>query len=150
MKLRRMKTKILAAVFAVGILWACKKNAYNTKPTIKIKSINTNVVEVNGSLRIQLEVSDKEGDVTNTLFMQKVRVNLRTTPTLRDTLYLPIPDAPNSQDGTVDLNLSYNDYLTSAINPNGQNDTLLLKFALKDKANNVSDTLTTDRIVIIR
>jgi hypothetical protein len=148
--MNQMTTKILLAAMMIGILFACSKNTYNTKPTLKIKSISKNVVEVGESLIVQLEVTDKEGDVTDTLYFQKVRINQRKTFTIRDTLYFQIPDAPSSSDGIIQLDLDYNNYLVSAETPT-QNDTLLFRFALKDKADNVSDTVTTSEpIVIIR
>jgi hypothetical protein len=144
-----MSTKILVTIILTGFLLACGKNVYNTKPTIKISSVNTNVVQVGGTLTFDIKVTDKEGDVTDTIFMKKVRLNRRARPTLRDSFALKIPDAPNSPDGTVRLDLTYQNYLISAESPI-ENDTLVFKFALKDKGNNISDTITSEQIVIIR
>jgi len=151
-----MKTKILVIALLAVVALACSKNAYNTKPTLKIKSVSKTYVPFQEPLVIELEVTDKEGDVTDTLFLKKMRLNQRTTATLaNDSLYFQIPDAPNSSDGIVHLELGYNDYLVSAIDPNGPgntkiNDTIIFKFALRDKAKNVSDTVTTEPIVIER
>ncbi len=146
-----MKTKILVSVVLMVVIWACSKNTYNTKPTIKIKSISTNVVQNGNDLTVQLQVTDKEGDVTDSMSITKVRVNQKVAPiTVRDILYFKVPDAPNSIDGIVQLDLKYQDHLISAQNPLGENDTLLLRFALRDKAGNVSDTITSDSIVVIR
>lgn len=144
-----MNTKILLTIILTGFLLACSKNTYNTKPTIKISSVNTRVVAVGGTLTFDLKVTDKEGDVTDTLFVKKIRINKRVRATLRDSFALKIPDAPNSSDGTVRVDLTYQNYLISASSPI-ENDTLLFKFALKDKAKNISDTVTSDPIVIIR
>lgn len=144
-----MNVKILIALILAGFLSACTKNTYNTKPTLKLKSVGTDVVPINGTLVVNLQVTDKEGDVTDTLFIKKVRINKRTTATLRDSFKLKIPEAPNSTDGTIRVDLDYQSYLVSAFAPI-ENDTLLLKFTLKDKANNVSDTVTTGPITIIR
>ena len=144
-----MNTKILFAIILTGFLSACSKNAYNTKPTLQLTSVNTNIVPFNGTLVVNMKVTDKEGDVTDTLFVKKVRINQRATATIRDSFALKIPDAPNSPDGTIEVDLSYQNFLISATSPI-ENDTLLFKFALKDKANNISDTVTTDPIVVIR
>lgn len=144
-----MNTKILLIVILTALLSACSKNAYNTTPTLKLTSVNTNVVPFNGTLVVNLKVTDKEGDVTDTLFVRKVRINKRTTATVRDSFALKIPDAPNSPDGTIEVDLNYQNYLISATSPI-ENDTLLFKFALKDKGKNISDTVTTEPIVIIR
>lgn len=144
-----MRTKILLTIIAFGFLLACSKNVYNTKPTLKISSVNTNVVANGGILTFDIKVTDKEGDVTDTIFVKKVRLNKRVRETIRDSFALKIPDAPNSTNGIVRLDLDYQNYLVSAKSP-VENDTLLFKFALKDKAKNISDTVTSDPIVIIR
>lgn len=144
-----MRTKILITLFLTGVLLACSKNVYNTKPTIKITSVSSNVVPPNGTLVFNIKVTDKEGDVTDSIFIKKVRTNQRATPTIRDSFAFKIPDAPNASDGEVEISLDYQKYLVSAITPNG-NDTLLFKFALKDKAKNTSDTITSGTIVILR
>ncbi len=154
--MKQMKTKILVSVVvaALMVVVACSKNTYNTKPTLKIKSFSTNVVQINQGLTFQLQVTDKEGDVTDiekAMSIVKVRLNQKTTPiTLRDTLFFKVPEAPNSTNGIIQFDLEYTNHLISAQDPNGQNDTLQLRFALKDKAGNVSDTVISDPIVIIR
>ena len=58
----------------------------------------------------------------------------------------------------IELQLKYQNHLLSAINPpssggippNLHDDTLIFKFALRDKAKHISDTVTTDPIVIVR
>ena len=150
-----MNTKILLTFFFAFVLIACSKNAYNTKPTLKIKSISKSFVPFNETLVLQIEVTDKEGDVTDSLFMRKIRINSLQKPTrANDSIHFRIPDAPNSPDGIVQLELNA-DYLESAIDPNGPgntkiNDTIIFKFALRDKAKNISDTITTNPIVVER
>lgn len=147
--MRIMRTKIWLVVFGVLVLSACKKNTYNTKPTIKIKSVSSSFIPFSTPLDLQIEVTDKEGDVTDSLYIRKVRINKRTTRTLRDTIRLQIPEAPNSSDGIVQVSLDYNTYLVSALTPT-ENDSLILKIALRDKARNLSDTVTSDLIVVQR
>jgi hypothetical protein len=146
-----MNTKIWLAIFALCILFACSKNTYNTKPTIKIKSISGNFFGFGQGLNMELEVTDKEGDVTDSLYIRKVRVNKRITETLkgRDTLRFKIPDAPNASDGIVAVSLDYNNHLVTARTPI-ENDSIIFKIALKDKARNVSDTITSELIVVQR
>ena len=147
-----MKTKILVAVLVVGFLAGCGKDKYNTKPTLVFKSVSADVVPVRGSLRFEFEVFDKEGDISDTFYIKKVRLNKKKTATVRDSVKLRFPDVPDTRKGIIELNLTYDNYLTSAIDPGNppQNDTLLFKFAIRDKAKNVSDTFTSNPIVIIR
>jgi hypothetical protein len=144
-----MTTKILLTLLLTGFFASCSKNEYNTKPTIKITSVSKNVVQIGETLTFEIKVTDKEGDVTDSLYLRKVRLNKRARPTLRDSFALKIPDAPKTTNGTVKVELEYNNYLVSAISAI-ENDTLLFKFALKDEAKNISDTATSEQIVIIR
>jgi hypothetical protein len=147
-----MKTKILVAAIVVIFLAACGKDKYNTKPSLVFKSVSGDVVPIRGSLRFEFEVFDKEGDISDTFYIKKVRLNRRTTPTIRDSVKLRFPDVPDTKKGIIELNLTYDNYLTSAINPGNppENDTLLFKFVIRDKAKNVSDTFTSNPIVVLR
>ncbi len=70
-----MKTKILFSIAAVIFLAACGKDKYNTKPTIQLKSVGNKVVSFNGILRVEFEITDKEGDISDTLYIKKIRTN---------------------------------------------------------------------------
>lgn len=142
------------------LMLACGKDKPETKPSIKITSVSGNIVPVSSSLAITLEFNDKEGDVNDTLFVWKPRLN--TIPpvsgiTLRDSFPIRIPDFPSKSTGEILLNLEYDSYLVSAQTPpvdpvTGENiaDTVLFRFVLKDRAGNTSDTVQTDKIVILR
>ncbi len=147
-----MKTKILVAIVIAGALAACGKDKYNTKPSLVLKSVSTDVVPVGGTLRIELEVFDKEGDISDTFYLRKVRINKQTRTTIRDSFKIRFPEVPDTKNGIIELNLGYQNYLISAINPGNppQNDTVIFKFVIRDKAKNVSDTVSTNPIVILR
>jgi hypothetical protein len=77
--------------------------------------------------------------------------------TIRDSFALKVPDFPHNSKGEIKLTLDYNNYLISAINPPTSGnppvpnpDTLMIRFALKDKANHISDTVETGPIIVIR
>ena len=150
--MKQMKAKILVSgLLAILLFGGCTKNTYNTKPTLKITSINGNVFENGSTMILQIQVTDKEGDVTDSLFMRRIRLNQNVRATTAvDSIYFKVPDAPNTTDGTIQLNLGYTNYLAAAIDPGNQNDTLVFKFALRDRAGNVSDTISTEPIVAIR
>ena len=152
-----MKKLLLPATLLIFIM-ACNKDKFQTKPQIEIKSINTTVVPVNGSLVITLTFTDKEGDVSDSLFVKKKRLNLTIVQTIRDSIRYKIPDFPDHSKGEMQVTLDYQAIL-SAITPppipgsnppRNQPDTLIVKFAVRDKAGNASDTLSTDKIVVIR
>src|SRR5438128_10832259 len=118
-----MTTKVLLTIMLTAVFAACSKNEYNTKPTLKIESVSTNVVQVGETLTFDIKVTDKEGDVTDSFYIKKVRINKRARPTLRDSFALKIPNAPNTSNGTVRVELDYQNYLLSAISA-VENDTL--------------------------
>lgn len=153
-----MKSKLLLILLAVVIVTGCNKDKLDTVPKLKLKSISNSVVPVNGSVRILLEFADKEGDLTNSIFVQKIRTNKTVVPTTRDSFSLKMPSFPANSRGEITIDLNYQEIL-SAINPPtipGSNppakqpDTLLVKLAVRDNAAHVSDTITTPQLVIIR
>lgn len=144
--------------FVVTVI-ACNKDKFLTKPTIKIKSLNTEFVPLNGNLIITLECTDKEGDVQDSLIIIKRRLNGRVVTTLRDTIRYKFPVFPNTPRTEIVATLDYqNDIISAQSPPNipGTNppqkelDTLILKLAVRDRAGHTSDTITTNRIIVFR
>jgi hypothetical protein len=150
--------KFLVAFTLLMLLIACDKDKFETKPQIKIVSVNRDVVEKNGSLQFLLEFTDKEGDVDDSLFVIRQRLNKRGPVTLFPSPY-GVPEFPNQSKGEIQVTLAYSEGLTFGISPlriPGSNpaefepDTMRFKFVLKDKARNVSDTATSKNIIVIR
>ena len=146
---------ILVIAVAAG---ACKRSKFNTKPTLTLKSQNGNFVPVGATLVLDFEFTDKEGDVDDTIYLKKIRINTIKVPTIRDSLALQVPTFPKNTKGEIRLQLDYNGFMISAINPPSDpnnpgkkiSDTLMMKFALKDRANNISDTVTVGPIIVQR
>ena len=151
-----MIVKILVTIFIFGVLAGCSKSGSNAKPVLKFKSVSANVVPQNGTLTFNFDATDNEGDLTlDTIFLKKVRINRRIVPTItsRDSFFIKVPTAPATSTGSIQLDLTYQNYLVTGNPPAGtspENDTLLFKFALLNKAKHVSDTFTSEPIVIIR
>jgi hypothetical protein len=141
----------------VMIAAACNKDKFQTKPTLKFKSENGNLIPINAAYIVEFDFTDKEGDVNDTLYVRKFRINQLQVPTLRDSFKLQVPDFPENNQGVIKVQMDYQNYLISAQNPpntgnppHPEPDTLMIKFVLKDKGNNLSDTVTTGPIVVIR
>lgn len=144
------------------LVLACGKDKPATKPSIKIKSINTSEVQPRDPLSITLEFSDKEGDVSDSLYVKRDRLNKIPgdfgNKRTNDSFFIIIPDFPSKSNGEILLNLKYDGFLADAESPhadpsqpNGKvPDSIQFRFALQDKGGNTSDTLTTGQIVIIR
>jgi hypothetical protein len=142
------------AVIAV----ACGKDKFQTKPTISIKSINTDLVPANGTFVVTLECTDKEGDVQDSVLIIKKRLNKRVVATIRDTIRYKFPSFPKSSRTFVEATLDYQTIISAITPPNipGSNpvqkerDTLLLRFMVRDNAGNTSDTISSKQIIVIR
>lgn len=154
-----MKRFVLFSTLAV-LVFACSKDKFETTPQLRLKSQSVEVVPINGNLRLVFEFTDKEGDINDTLFFKKERLNIRKVETKVDSLGIPVPDFPKTQKGEFIINFDYESYLKSAIYPPRANpgelpekyesDTLRMKFILRDKAGHKSDTVTINNLIIER
>ena len=155
MRLRFIYLPIMALFFFIV---ACDKNKFQTKPTLKIKTISSSIVPQGGNLTIEFEYTDKEGDISDTIFVKKTRINTRKVTTVRDSFGLSIPSFPDKSKGFIQLALDHQNHLISAASPPSQGgnppkfepDSIIMKFCLQDKAKNKSDTVTTGLIVVLR
>lgn len=149
----------IATLFLV--LGSCNKDKFQTKPQLRLISVNTRQVPIEGTMRVVLEYTDKEGDIADSFFMTKQRLNLRTVDvTVRDTINdFAVPEFPNTSEGQFELTLPYQGYLVSALKPpripgsdpsENEPDTLAIKFLVRDKEGNKSDSLILSPVVIIR
>ncbi len=153
-----MKFILFVLTAFVVIVVACNKDKFQTKPTISIKSLNTEFIPLNGSLIITLECTDKEGDVQDSVIIIKRRLNRRVVTTLRDTIRYRFPVFPNSPRTEVIATLDYQTILSAQSPPNipgssppqKERDTLILKLAVRDKAGHTSDTITSKQIIVFR
>ena len=142
-----------------SIVVACGKDKLTTTPKLELKSLSTKIVPVNGTLTVVLKFRDKEGDISDTFYVKKIRLNRRAVATVRDSFYYKVPEVPaKTFRGEFQIDMDYQTIL-SAISPPvipGSNppqrepDTLMLKFATKDKGNHISDTLVVPQVIVIR
>lgn len=150
--------KIFALSFILIAFIGCNKDKFQTKPQITIKSMNGTVFPFNTDLRVTLEITDKEGDVDDTLYVSRQRLNIRGAQSIAPAAYL-IPDFPNNNTAEFDLTLPYATAFVAGFQPiriPGSNpiqferDTMRLKFLVIDKAGNKSDSVQSETIYIMR
>ncbi len=153
-----MKTIITVAVVIALTIIACGKDRFQTVPQLRLKSRSTDVVPINGTLRLNVEYTDKEGDVSDSLLIVRQRLNIRGPVTLPVSPY-KIPDFPKTDKGEFEISLAYQFGLVFGLSPiriTGSNpvrneiDTLRLKIVARDKAGNKSDTLVVDNVYVTR
>ncbi len=148
-----MKKLILTVLVIAAVGVACQKDKFNTKPTLEFKTVNSTVIGPGQQLIITLRYTDKEGDIQNKIYLQK-QVKDCIRDTIGTNLAIPgnVPEKTNSE-GDIVISYSYSPDLTYP--PIGEpscpgNDTCIYRFVLQDKAGNVSDTVSTPQIVILK
>lgn len=154
-----MKAKLLLLLVSSVIFWACKKDKYATKPKIEMKSVDVREVTTsNGNctlIDIDFNVLDKEGDVTDSIFIQKkdAAIAFPCPGNTFDNLNYAIPSYPSGTQKVrflVKFSTKQVDGYAGISGPfcSPRKDTSVFKFWVKDKAGNISDTVTTNPVVI--
>jgi hypothetical protein len=144
-----MLKRYLLFLLVASVVMACSKDKLSTKPSIRIKNINTTEVFPGTDLRISLEFKDKEGDLGGGILTYiRNRTNIKPIPDAtsndkNDTVEYIIPIFPKTSTGDIDLNIQ-NSFLSE--DP-FDNDTMFFKIFVKDVAGNLSDTVQTESIV---
>ena len=70
-----MRNTILIALVSL-VIFSCKKDTYNTIPKLTYKSVNTKILYPNQVIKFTLNVTDAEGDIIDTMYVQKVNINV--------------------------------------------------------------------------
>ncbi len=149
-----MKGFLSILIISFILITACGKDKFETKPTLEIKSVNSKNLGFNQDLIVNLEFRDKEGDVDSVLFVIRERVNRLGRKTLSNNY--AVPNFPNKNKGEIQVTLDHSTQLIATFStislPGGkvQPDTMNIKFVLKDRKDNKSDTVVVDNVVITR
>lgn len=129
---------------------SCSKDKYQTRPSIEIKSIDNQVAVPGTSVQVNLQYTDKEGDLGNGEIMYIVdRQNIKPIPggasgfNQPDTVRYTLPNFPNKSLGDIQLRVPY-DFLNEDLT---DNDSVKLKIAVRDIAGHASDTVETGLII---
>ena len=144
---------VLSLCFSLLLVVACSKDKFQTKPTIEIKSISPNPLPKQGDLIIDLDYTDKEGDLAtdSAIYIRKIRINQKPAQTVRDSFWLPLPgEVPKKTKGSIRLTLNWETYAKSASNPGSpaQPDSLIFRISMRDASKNASDTIESGLVII--
>jgi hypothetical protein len=142
-----MKTKILFAVLVTAFLAACDKDTYQTKPQLTLRKVNTNVLSRGQDLVFTIEVTDAEGDIQDSMFIQEIVKNCANSG-FTNARYR-MPQFTGTKNLKADIEVTYNYNLVPPKCPQ-RNDTATFRFWIKDNAKNMSDTLVSPTIVILQ
>lgn len=144
-----MLKRYLPLIIVVSGIVACGKDKLNTKPSIEIKNISSTEILPGEQLIINLNYTDKEGDLGGgQLTYIRNRLNIKPIPDApsndkTDTIDRPLPDFPKTTSGEIELKI---DGAFMSEDP-FENDTMFFRIFVKDSGGNVSDTLNTGTIV---
>jgi hypothetical protein len=74
MSIRSAKILLITGLM-VFLFGGCKKSAtYDTKPQINFKNINSTSLKTGDLLLFEINFTDKEGDIQDTLWVQKISI----------------------------------------------------------------------------
>jgi len=147
--------KITSIAILLMVLIACSKNKFESKPSLKVTSLNKEVVPKGDSLTVTFEFTDKEGDVDSALFLVRRRLNVKGDTTKSPERFT-IPSFPDKNQGEIQVTLSNSGFLSRGIQSiripgsgtDSEPDTMKLSFFLADQKGNRSDTAVANVIVI--
>ncbi len=148
-----MRSQLLLAAVLLCIVWmGCSKDKFTTKPQIVFKGVNGNVFRADNLIDFQFEATDKEGDLQDTLYVQRVTT---VCPDLNVVTPFEMPATVKKSDLKVQV-----DVVFVYRNPNPpyvllggcseRDDTATFKFWVKDVAGHVSDTIQSPPIVLLK
>lgn len=126
----------------------CTKDKFTTAPQLKYKSANTTGLHRGEVLELTLSFTDAEGDLTDRIFIQKIITPCPSSPGggFKDSSnFIPQFPSGHNQSGDIIITYGYND-LSPECSP--RNDTAIFKFVLRDQAQHLSDTATSEPIII--
>ena len=151
---QRLSLLTVGALFAVlTLLYACGKGKFTSKPQLTFLKADSYDVARGQLITFRLEFTDKEGDLTDSIF---IRSSANGCNASNRTLGYPVPAFPATANtkGEFEINFVNGQFVSGFVampSPAcGRPDTTTYYFWIKDKAKNVSDTISTDKPLIIR
>lgn len=154
-----MIKKLVPLLLLLVTFAACSKDKFETKPTLKVKNQSRVVPADNEAIfSVTLEYTDKEGDLSgirdSSVYYQPVLLNVRQVlgGSNYPVGYASFPEFPEKRSGEIEIRMErvfYYRPIQSNQGGNDSNDTLVFRIAIKDRAGNVSDTITTEPIILL-
>lgn len=139
-------------LIAIILLFAgCNKDKFGTTPVLKLEDVNTTVLPRESVLQFTFSFTDKEGDISNSIFVRKLVPGCDGSTFEQE---FPVPSFPSTsnQKGEILVSFGYNvSGFSDVKGPQcGRNDTATFQFVLTDVAGHSSDTITSPPIIILQ
>ncbi len=126
---------------------ACSKDTYSSTPKLTFKSVNGTVFPQQSNIDFKLEVTDKEGDIQDTMWFEKNSYTCGADGYILSGNMVPNFTSRKDLKAEIDLNLQLGGTLSSCI---GRDDSCYFRFWIKDKAGHVSDTVQSPTIKLLK
>lgn len=149
-----MKTKIWLVLAISLVIGACKKDSYNTRPGLTFTSVNATTFGNGSTMQFDLTFTDKEGDIQDSIWVQKISRTKGCT-NFSDRTKIPNFQATPNLKGIFEISYSVGTSLNAVYPilpgcPANKNDTCYFRFWARDLAKNVSDTVVSPDIIILK
>jgi hypothetical protein len=153
----RSQNSTLKGIFSLIIIFlfaaACSKDKFTTKPQLEFKRVNTHNVPYGGVFTFTLGFTDKEGDISDSLWIEEITTNC---PASNLVARYKVPNFPAKTDEQGEFSISFvntvilDGYATWPSPQCQRPDTATFRFWVRDKAGNVSDTVSVDKPMVIQ
>lgn len=151
-----MRNTIVIAVICLVAFAGCGKDKFTTKPQVKFKKVNSEVIGRLQTIQFTIGFTDAEGDFDpGSVFIQRVNPACSADSNFKDSLNMP--DFPATSNFEGDINITYSfggnngeaPIMTGPPGECGDTSSCYFRFAIKDKAGNRSDTVNSGTIILI-
>jgi hypothetical protein len=149
---KEMKYKLFAVFLIMLGFVTCTKDIYTTAPTLKFLSVNGFVFAQPSVVTFNLQCTDKEGDVVDTIWVQRIsKVPNCATLSGIDSFRIPNFDPPKNVKADFVFTYNYGSIYPPNLGACSLNDdTSYFRFWMHDQANHVSDTVQTPDLVFLK
>lgn len=144
-----MRNSLFISVLILLMVVGCRDRKSGDKPVLRFEEINTDVVPINTLLRFSLTFDSKL--TADSVFIQKIVDDCIDSDFSAS---FKVPDYPIFS-GKGNMSITFvNGFLDTYVDMKsprcGEDDTAIFKFVLKDIEGNVSDTILSPQIVIMK
>jgi hypothetical protein len=151
-----MKQSLIIIIGFIFLI-SCNKDKFNTKPQLTFKSVNATTFAKGSDIKFNLTATDKEGDLTDSLFVIRLNRNCTKKDTTKFAYILPKFPTSGNLEAPIQVNYSYQGSNYPPLTPSfsctsgsPRNDSCTFKFIIRDKAGNVSDSVLSPEIVLLK
>ena len=143
--------RIFVSIVLASVLFACSKDKFKTEPQVEIKSFGPDEVHKGELFTLRVEVTDKEGDVQDSVLLVRKRYNAGVALPA-DTLRYTIKDfhAPIKTRIEISAEFSYGELRDNYIfqNPEVKDTEVSIGIIVRDRAGNRSNYAESHKILL--